>query len=253
LIELLPKAASIDRSFWQRYADSHAEEFNKPFVWDKAAMAWGAPERRTPRWVGRRKRQVRWIESLLTQSPPVPDVFCDILGGAGYYTLEYAHHFRWVMHCDLSVGSLNYVHEKAQTRSIDNIVFLRIDYFRPPFNHNLALLLCCDSLIFGPVHERMLLDSIKNSLAPAGRALVDFHNWWHNPIRRVKLLKQNFPTQGSYTRKQADDFLRAAGGLEFECFPFFQEFDQRGIFGKLGAKILPPTRLAYWLRAGTRA
>jgi len=253
LIEILPSAPSIAPEFSQGYAEGYREEFNKPFTWDKDAMAWGAPEKRAPRWIERRKRQVRWIESLLTQGRSVPEVFCDISGGAGYYTLEYAQKFKWVIHCDLSIGSLNYVHEKAKARGIDNIVFLRIDYFRPPYHHNLPLMLCCDTLIRGPVHEKMLLESIKNSLAPDGRALVDFHNWWHNPIRRMKLLKQNFPTQGSYSRKQADELLRGAGDLEFEYFPFFQEFEQSGIVGKIGAKILPPTRLAYRFRAGTSA
>ena len=128
--------------------------------------------------------------------------------------------------------------------------FPGIDYFRPPFNHNVPLMLCCDTLIRGPVHEKMLLESIKNSIAPGGRRLVDFHNWWHNPIRRMKLLKQNFPTQGSYTRKQTDELMRV-GGLEFEYFPFFQEFEQSGIVGKIGAKILPPTR--HSLTASARA
>lgn len=248
LIELLPKAPSIDPSFSQGYAEGYTEEFNRPFRWDKDAMAWGAPERRDPRWIERRKRQVRWIQSLIADH--VGDLFCDLSGGAGYYTLEYAKHFKQVVHCDLSIGSLNYVYHKAKSQSIDNIVFLRIDYFRTPFQHSLPLILCCDTLIRGPVHERLLLDSIRKSLAPDGTALVDFHNWWHNPIRRMKLLKQNFPSQGSYSKRQLDTLLREAGAMEFECFPFFQEFEQSGIVGKIGSKILPATRLAYRFRAG---
>ena len=77
-------------------------------------MAWGAPRSARPRWIERRKRQVRWIESLLTAGGSTPEVFCDISGGAGYYTLEYARKFKWVIHCDLSISSLNYVYEKAK-------------------------------------------------------------------------------------------------------------------------------------------
>jgi len=252
LIELLPKAPTIDPSFSQGYAEGYTEEFNRPFRWDKDAMAWGAPERRAPRWIERRKRQVRWVQSLLTGPGSAADssLFCDLSGGAGYYTLEYARSFKQVIHCDLSIGSMNYVYHKAKAQGINNIVFLRIDYFRTPFHHSLPLMLCCDTLIRGPVHERMLLDSIRKSLAPDGMALVDFHNWWHNPIRRMKLLKQNFPSQGSYSKRQLDTLLRDAGALEFECFPFFQEFEQSGIVGKIGSKILPATRLAYRIRAG---
>ena len=112
----------------------------------------------------------------------------------------------------------------------------------------MPLILCCDTLIRGPAHEKLLLESIKNCLAPGGQALVDFHNWWHNPIRRMKLLKANFPPHGSYSRKQTDELFCGAGGLEFEYFPFFQEFEQSGILGRIGSMIFPPTRLAYRFR-----
>lgn len=250
LIELLPRAPTIDPSFSAGYAADYAEEFNRPFQWDKNAMAWGAPEKRTPRWVARRNRQVRWALPLLSRGQTAPSIFCDLSGGAGYYTLEYAKHFQRIVHCDLSIGSLNYVHFKSKSLGINNIVFLRIDYFRPPFNHNIPLMMCCDTLIRGPAHERMLLQSIRKSLAPDGTALIDFHNWWHNPIRRMKLLKQNFPTHGSYTRSPLENMLREAG-LEAEFFPFFQEFEQRGIAGKISSKILPPTRLGYRCRTGS--
>ncbi len=29
----------------------------------------------------------------------------------------------------------------------------------------------------------MLLKSIAGCLKPTGRAVIDFHNWWHNPLR----------------------------------------------------------------------
>ena len=189
---------------------------------------------------------MRWALSLLQADCEADrQLFCDLSAGAGYYTLEYSRHFQHVLHCDLSIESINYAHSQSKKYSIENIIFLRLDYFNLPFFSNIRNILCFDTLIRGEEHERLLLRSIKRALAPGGRALVDFHNWWHNPLRRIGLLQKNFPSRGSYGRRRVEQFLREAGLARYEFFPFYQEFERHGIIGQLGSFIIPPTRLVY--------
>jgi SAM-dependent methyltransferase len=178
-------------------------------------------------------------------------VFCDISAGAGYYTLSYARYFSQVLHCDLSTRSLVYSRNRAQAMGIGNIVFLRIDYLSPPFRRSLTHLVCFDTLIYGRNHERDLLASIKRMLSPAGSSVVAFHNWWHNPVRRVGLLRRNYPPEGSYSRAETERLLREAGISAYEYFPFHQEFEPGGLLGRIGAELLPPTLHVYRCRAET--
>ena len=247
-VELLPTARTDLPGSTSKYTADYAEAFDQPFAWDETAVAWGAPETFPPHWVQRRERQVAFARDLLVaECDPKATPFVDLSGGAGYYSMAYAATFGHVVHCDLSVDNLNYTMARAERRGLGNMVFLRIDYFRPPFQANVDRLLCFDTLIRGEEHERMLLASINKCLSPDGAALVDFHNWWHNPARRVGLLKKNFP-RGSYSRRQLAGMLAETGVGRAEFFPWCQEFEQSGIVGKIGAKIIPATRLVYRCR-----
>jgi SAM-dependent methyltransferase len=247
VVELLPKAPALSQvATAPSYTQTYFDEFNRPFRWNQEALAWGAPSRHPPAWVERRERQVRWaLPLLLSRDEPNPLLFADLSAGAGYYTLAYARHFQHVLHCDLSIDSLNYACFRARALGIDNIAFLRIDYFQPPFRSSVSRLICFDTLIRGEAHERLLLRSVKAALAPGGIALLDFHNWWHNPLRRVGLLTRNFPPAGSYTRRQTRHLLWEAGIRDYVLFPFHQEWEQRGVVAKLGAMLIPATRLVY--------
>ena len=97
-----------------------------------------------------------------------------------------------MFHCDLSTQSLLHTAAKAREQGILNIAFLRIDYFQPPFRRSLDRLICLDTLIRAPFHELTLLRGIAASLAPRGRAVIDSHNYWHNPLRRMGWLPENF-------------------------------------------------------------
>jgi SAM-dependent methyltransferase len=172
-------------------------------------------------------------------------VLCDISAGAGYYTFEYADDFRVVLHCDLSVDNLTYAWRKARCRGIRNIVFLRADYFALPFRQTLDRILCFDTLIRGEAHDSALLSSIVRSLKPSGSAVIDFHNWWHNPLRRLGLLPENFHSNRSYVRAEAEKLLRDTGISEFGYWPFFQEFKREDRMADILLRLLPPTRLVY--------
>src|SRR5262249_47574822 len=153
------------------------------------------------------------LRSVLLETGPANcrEVFCDLSAGAGHTTFAAAREFRLVFHCDLSVAAVRYASAAAKRTGVNNLVVVRADYFRPPFRDSVQRMTCLDSLIRGPWHELRLLASIRQALAPSGAAVVDFHNWWHNPLRRMGLLPQNFGENRSYTRREVLSLLAQAG------------------------------------------
>jgi len=186
------------------------------------------------------------VRQVITEgSTPNETVRCDISAGAGYYTFSYAHSFRLVFHCDLSVQNLNYSRRKARSLGIQNIFFLRADYFALPFQQSLDRILCTDTLIRGEEHDRMLLSVIARSLKPSGCAVIDLHNWWHNPLRRLGVLPENFFQNRSYSNREARILLKLAGVHRYEVFSFHQEFESGRIEWPLLAQFLPATRFLF--------
>jgi SAM-dependent methyltransferase len=237
----LPQVVPSDTN--SRFAEDYAKIFHRAFDGNSEAVAWGATEVVPPGWVRKRERQVRLIQRLLKeQGDGTLHTFCDFSAGAGYYTLQWTPSFRLVLHCDLSCDSLLYASRKAEKLGIDNIVFLRIDYLRPPFAAKLDCVICMDSLERGEGHERMLLGAIQRSLRPGGIGVVDFHNWWHNPLRRLGLLPENFGLNRSYTRREVEALLRSRGIRKFRYAPFYQEIDANGVASKMARAMLPATR-----------
>jgi SAM-dependent methyltransferase len=251
MVELLPLEASL-LGTGSAYATGYTAERETPFVWRRDSLAWGAPEAFPRKWVERKYRQVAAVRRLLNEdAEETRSLFCDFSAGAGYYTLAYATDWRSVMHCDLSVDSLNYAHRKAARLGIDNILFVRMDYLRPPFRRGLQRVVCLDSLIRGESHEKLLLQSIRNSLDMGGAAIVDFHNWWHNPLRRVGLLRNNFGANRSYRKRELNRLFAAAGIAGSNCFPFHQESSPSIFLRRTLPYVLPPTRWICRFSAGT--
>ena len=251
IVDLLPTEPTEIRAgaTSDEYRQGYLKEFANRLRLDEHARGWGAVEAVPPYWLARKARQLRQALPLILDSACPSDlVLCDLAAGAGFYSLEYARHFQYVLHCDLSAAAISYAYFRARKSGIRNMVFLRVDYLRPPFRHSLERVLCLDALIRGQAHETMLLTAIKESLAPSGVALVDFHNWWHNPLRRIGLLTDNFRANRSYTRRETEALLRAAGVSRYDYAAFHQEFDRTTKYGPLLAGLVPPTRFMYRLR-----
>lgn len=194
----------------------------------------------------RKRSQVAQVEELLSAGG-CRDLVCDFSAGPGYYTLHFASRWRFVIHCDLSHHALQTARDEASARGLNNVLFVRMDYLSPPFRRSLRQVICMDSLERGPSHEQALLASIRGALMPGGSAVVDFHNWWHNPLRRVGLMRQNFGDNRSYGVHELPSLLAAAGIKRYERFAFHQELAsaRQGIWRSLAAMALPPTRWVY--------
>jgi len=236
-IELMPESTSFYNRENADYQTYYQREFNRRFSWMKDAKAWGRLDLNTASWARKRLRQVRFVRQLLHQT----SVVCDISAGAGNYTFDLAERFPLVVHCDLSIANLNDVYRRMRAKHIKNMVLIRCDYFKLPFACSMPQIICLDTLVRGRSHEIKLLSSLLSSISEDGSILADFHNWWHNPLRRMGLLPDNFDT--SYSRKQTEILLKTSGIKTWEYYPFRQEVppDNNSFF----RKAIPPTRLLY--------
>lgn len=250
IIDFLPKKPAEPRSD-PGYAIDYQRQFHQNFEIREDSIAWGVCEARSPSWKLNRERQAQAVLSILQRDrAQLQDlILCDVSAGIGDYTLRYAQHFKWVLHCDLSVDALRHAAGRFRRMGLENVFFLRVDYFALPFSRSIDRLLCLDTLIHGEEHEKALLGQILRALAGQGLAIIDFHHWWHNPLRRLGLLRQNFGNNRSYGRRGAEGLMRECGIEDWRPFRFYQELEPAGLFSKALSWILPATRLMYELGA----
>jgi SAM-dependent methyltransferase len=244
LVEILPSRpiAISDSDIPRAYGNAYVQAYSEVREALNEETTWGAPESLTAKAARSRERQSEEALRLLFNGGGADGVFCDLSAGAGLTTFAAARNARLVFHCDLSVAAVGYASTAATRMALDNMVVVRADYFRPPFRGSIQRLTCLDSLIRGPGHDVRLLESIRWALAPDGSAVVDFHNWWHNPLRRLGLLRQNFGENRSYTREEVLKLLAQAGIDDFMIRAFVQESDGRSLPGKMLARVMPATR-----------
>lgn len=245
ILEMLP-SAPVHYAFDKR--SSHHEDVYKKLFHTKKEEAnldksWGNPEAVPANWLRTKIGHVNFIKTLIEKNTTQRKTFCDFSGGSGYYTFEFYKLFDWVFHCDLSIESMLYTKKKADKLNINNIIFVRTDYTRPPFNASLDLIFCGDSLIYSPFHEGLVLNGMKQSLKEGGYAIFDFHNWWHNPLRRLGLMKNPFGECYSYSKKQTDEFVSHQFPVH-TYHKYYQEFPN-GQRASIIPRFFPGTRHTY--------
>lgn len=244
ILELLPREPAEPGPNVEYRAAYHSL-FHQTFENQQKSIPWGLQV--PPSWRLHRERQARAVLSILqSDGAPLKDlILCDISAGIGDYTFSYAQHFKGVLHCDLSLDALRYASAKCRQLGAQNVFFLRVDYFALPFRRTIDRLVCLDTLVRGKDHEKALLDQIQKALGYQGRAIIDFHHWWHNPLRRLGLLPQNFGSNRSYARSIAEGLLRECGIDNWRLVRFHQEFEPGSRFAQSFSRLLPATRLIY--------
>jgi SAM-dependent methyltransferase len=232
MVEMLPSQpiampASYQNAYEEKFFKAYFNLFYTPFTFSDSAMAWGAPEVIPPLHLRRKLREVRQILALFERGG---GTVCDASSGSGYFSLSLSREVDVAVNCDLDVRNLNYVWRKAKERHIENILFVRADFFSPPFApSSFDTIICTDTLIYGDFMVRSFLTSINSSLKQHGAALVDFYNRRHrNPLHR--------PYMVGYSRREAERFLRELGSIRFHYEGFFQEW------GGLLRWLIPSTR-----------
>ncbi len=254
ILDLLPSSPTLlpAGSVSPEYTDYYMTERLRTVASERPA-AWGVPEEMPETRLRHKNMQVSTVLDIIARGSSLDSmVFCDITGGAGYYTFPAAMKFGRVLHCDLSLDGLTYASRKAANLGISNLFFLRLDYLKSPLSNLIDRAICTDTLIRGRFHEALLLKNIQNSLRDGGECLIDFHNWWHNPLRRLGLLPNNFSGNKSYSRSEVESILTECGITSFKYFPFRQEYCRNAdVLARL-SRLIPPTRLMY-LFSGERA
>ena len=249
VFDLLPLKANPHalECLCSEHHEAYLKEFQRPISLDDKSLPWGAPEANPIAWVGRKRQQVEWLLPLVLAGKQAETlVLCDVSAGSGYYTLRFAADFKYVLHCDLSGQSISYAKRRADQAGVKNILFCRVDYFSLPFR-TIDRIICMDTLIKGPQHEKMLMQSIAATLSPSGVATADFHNWWHNPIRRLGLLPQNFYNRGSYSKREAHDIVDRSELGQCEYFRYDKNRNDPSSLTRFLGRILPASRHTFRL------
>ncbi len=217
LVELLPRepfspALTTLNDYEKRFFSAYHQLFHQQFSFDKNAIAWGAVERIEARHAKRKRRQIGQIISGLDVRNKIA---CDISGGAGWLTLRLAKEAKLMINCDLSCDNLNYVYNKSTN---DNILFVRLDFFAPPFqNNSVDTIVCTDTLIYGDLMVKKFLTNIHNCMKTEGGSVVDFYNRSHrNPFHKPYMI--------GYTLREVKAILHQLGITEFTHEGFFQEW-----------------------------
>lgn len=202
-IDLLPKTSvKLKKVFSQKAFNYYQEQFLvDPKEKFRSLDVWG--EYNT---ANKGYRAFLEAEKDLIQKhfPKKKDVFCDISAASGFYTLSFARNYKLILHCDLNIKYLRYSMNKAKKQNIRNVVFIRSDYFRPPFKKNsINMLLCTDSLeYYGPENDARVLAANYESLAKNGVMIFDIHSYkFYAPDKNIfeytkadlKLLQKQFP------------------------------------------------------------
>jgi SAM-dependent methyltransferase len=242
---------SIDENKNQRESENENENLSAP-------TPFNAPETSSPALVQLRERQAAELlqnfqiaanEAAIDRAPSAiankknsSVVFCDLSAASGYTTFAAARHAHIVFRCDLSLAAVRYASAKASRLGLENFVVIRADYLQAPFRNSIDQLTCIDTLIRGSWHESQLLDAISRSLSPRGVAVIDFHNWWHNPLRRLGLLPQNFGQNRSYSRREVLDLLARANITDFKISPYIPEARPDTFIGKIIRAMIPAAR-----------
>jgi SAM-dependent methyltransferase len=229
----------VSAEFWEGYTTARAA----PLALTPSSSPWGASATAPPEWVRLRHlysdRVVSLVLSLLDGRR---SVVVDISAGAGYVSLELASKGVPTIHADLDPSSIAYAHNwVTATGSVHPLLAVRSDYFAVPLRRSADFIIATDTLIRGVAHELAVLRAIREGLAPDGLAVVDFHNWFHNPLRRMGLMPNNLQGNRSYARGEVRRLVEAAG-LEIvaeHCYR--QEEDQPGLRHAI-AGLVPATR-----------
>lgn len=242
---LRPRPAGVSDRYWSEYQACRRQ----PLVSSGSGVGWGAAWTVPPEWAQLRQAYSRRVLALVCEAlGPRVGVVADISAGAGYVTHLLARENIGTLHVDLDPTSVAGAAAWLDGPGAGSpMIAVRGDYFALPLRGSVDVVVCTDTLIRSREHELAVLTAIKAALKPDGTAIVDFHNWMHNPLRRVGLLRNNFAGNRSYLRHEIGRMLHEVGLRAHSVLSYRQEED-RGGWQRLLAPVVPPTRFLAVLR-----
>lgn len=141
------------------------------------------------------KKIAKWLKNR--------KICIDISWWCGTHTFELAKNFDLVIHFDLWDQSLNYAYHQAKKLWIDNILFVRWDFFNLPFKNCIAdMIISIDTFIYYGVKDDIkVLENCQNIITQEGIVMADFHHkkpFGNNPKiheyskQEIKYLQNHF-------------------------------------------------------------
>lgn len=186
----------------------------KGWVGYKNPTAWGRLEESSRGYRVFVREEEKFIRSLyMKKSGAKIEYFCDLSGGAGYYTFQASRHCKCVFHCDINQEFLEYCHGKARKKKINNIIFVRADYFSLPFENNLLdVVVSNDSLIYyGWKNDRKVIEGVVKKLTTNGHFIFDLHHKkWYAPDRKIY----------EYSKMGAEKLTKGLKSTKTRIYPF---------------------------------
>ena len=179
-IEILPKVW-YNITVWSKWLKDN--DFYKIQLWKnidltiKSNEAWWIFEK-MPRWTRNFvKYEIEYLKKVIIKFP-FKKVAIDIAWWCGTYTFELAKIYDLVIHCDLWDKSINYAYHKAKELWINNILFIRCDYFNLPIQKNIAdLIISIDSFDYYSVNDDIkILKDCQKILNNNWIIFCDLHN-----------------------------------------------------------------------------
>lgn len=177
VIELMPKKPyplrpknKVEQKYWEAYQNLLREQVD----FSLRAKGWGYMPILSCGLQSFIKREREKIKEYIGEN--IDEMVCDVCGGAGSYSLEFAKTAKLVVHCDIDVESIVGTFNEAKNNQLNNILFVRSDYLQLPFATGaFDSVICIDALERGFVHELRLLQEVIRCLKVSGKFAVDFH------------------------------------------------------------------------------
>ena len=242
ILELLPQkqfTPTIHDETTKSYDKYYTELKEMGHSSDPDKRLWGLKSKSLPAGFVRKLRDS--ITSAIGQ-----EIVCDVGAGSGDYSLVLAKKSRLVFHCDLDLEAIIAASQEAKRLNLNNIVFVRCNYFSLPFADGcLPSITCIDVLLRGEEHDNKLLDQISIKLRHNGIAVLDFHS------KERASVNKNLDLGGCYSNAEIKSLLARfnlslsviKGFGHAPTLPNMSDFSY-ALVDKIGKVIFPPAR---WL------
>lgn len=198
-IELIPKESfepKIQNETTKSYSEYYSDLKTLGHSRDSKKRLWGVKTQTVPEGFVQNLRNI--ISQIVGNK-----IVCDVGAGSGDYSLILARKSQLVFHCDLDIEAIMSAREEAKKLNLDNILFIRSNYFTLPFKDNsLPCITCIDILLRGQEHDNKLLTEIFSKITNEGIVLFDFHS-----KERVQINK-NLDLDGCYSKDEIKTLSR---------------------------------------------
>ena len=132
------------------------------------------------------------------------DIVCDVGAATGDYSIHLAKKCALMIHCDLDINGLLISKKKAMQEKVDNILFLRCDYFHIPIkNKKLDLAYSIDVVERGIIHDKKILKEMSRMIKSKGTLIFDYHT-----KERSKLTRINPSYLSTYSNNEILDLIK---------------------------------------------